>query len=170
VLAKRLAMGNVESCGARAKQPEGLETKALTLPVFPSNTEDLGTLKMLSKHVNLDVLSSAFIRAAGPDSRMDKEEYLRFVKNINLPESLHIPLWDVLDINKDGVVTAVEFNDGLLKMLNSRAWNRFCPACQYDNTCGFCVKVNNECSTCDNERFCPVHWVEHPGVRPQNVR
>jgi hypothetical protein len=92
------------------------------------------------------------------------------VKNINLPESLHIPLWDVLDINKDGVVTAVEFNDGLLKMLNSRAWNRFCPACQYDNTCGFCVKVNNECSTCDNERFCPVHWVEHPGVRPQNVR
>ena len=108
-------MGNVlQSCGARDKQPEGLKNKALTLPVFPSNTEDLGTLKMLSKHVNLDVLSSAFIRAAGPDSRMDKEEYLRFVKNINLPESLHIPLWDVLDINKDGGIVYYEFIDSLM--------------------------------------------------------
>mmetsp|Transcript_45212 Transcript_45212/g.118679 ORF Transcript_45212/g.118679 Transcript_45212/m.118679 type:complete len:169 (-) Transcript_45212:180-686(-) len=154
-------MGNSFECMSRDKGAD--KGKALEeFSLFPEEVDEAAIVKNLAKHINLDKMRDAFYRYAGPDQRMDLEEYKKFVQIIQLPPSLIDPLWNLLDINRDGSVTSTEFCHGLHVMSQARAWNRFCPTCRYDNNCDFCVKVGLDCEECDNERFCPSCWDKHP--------
>ena len=79
-------------------------TAAPTFSVFPPKVDEAQLTKNLAKHVDLDKLRDAFYRYAGADQRMDKQEYEKFVVIIKLPAALIDPLWNLLDINNDGVV------------------------------------------------------------------
>jgi hypothetical protein len=129
--------------------------------IFNNSNTSTADVKMLSKALDLDLLRSAFFRHAGPDERMDKEEFFLFAKKLNIADELIDKLWCTLDLDRNGVVDAYEFVETLDAMTRARAWLRFCPTCNYDNSCAFCAA----CSLCPHcsFRFCPRHWREHPG-------
>lgn len=123
-----------------------------------------GELKDLSRAIDLDKLRSAFFLYAGPDERMDQDEFKSFVKKLKLSESIAERLWSNLDVDKNGIVDADEFTEGLETMTRARAWLRFCPTCDFENSCEYCVsKEIANCFLCSPERFCPKHWDQHPG-------
>ena len=83
-----------------------------------------------------------------------------------MSEDIAERLWVMLDTDKNGVVDADEFTTALHCMSLARAWLRYCPNCEFGNSCDYCVEIK-DCDYCTPERFCPKHWQEHPG-RPES--
>ena len=109
---------------------------------------------------SLDTLRTAFVKYAGPDQQMDRNEFELFASRQNF-EDRAAALWDLMDMDRNGIVTGAEFSAALEMLLAARAWLRFCPTCAYDHRCAFCRYVET-CPNCNNERFCHEHWGKHP--------
>ena len=93
---------------------------------------------------------------------VDKEEYARFTKEVNVTRQQAAALWNVLDKDHSGVVEVSEFHEALRNLQKARAWLRYCPECVYSNTCSYCQECNVECDDCTDESFCAAHWEDHP--------
>jgi len=118
-------------------------------------------MRDLSKAIDLDKLRTAFFKYAGPDERMDEEEFKLFTKKMKLSETVSESLWRNLDVDGNGIVDADEFTTALETMTKARAWLRFCPTCDFSNSCDYCVSIADS-SESTPERFGPRHWNEHP--------
>ena len=119
-------------------------------------------VKNLSMRLDVDKLTSTFRRHAGLNDLLTRKEYEAFAAEVGLTRTLASQLWTILDEDRSGAVTTEEFQAGLLKMRQSRAWTRFCPTCRYDNACAYCQEVGATCSKCTEVRFCAEHWDDHP--------
>lgn len=119
-------------------------------------------IRNLSRAIDLDKLRVAFLQYAGPDKRMDRNEYNTFMRRLGLSQNIADRLWVLLDIDKNGIVDADEFTKTMSALTNARAWLRFCPTCDFNNECDFCQSITN-CEDCTRETFCPLHWASHPG-------
>lgn len=119
-------------------------------------------VKNLSMRLDVDKLTATFRRHAGLNDLLTKKEYEAFAREVGLTRTLAAQLWTILDEDRSGAVTTEEFQAGLLKMRQSRAWLRFCPTCRYDNACAYCQEVAATCSKCTEVRFCAEHWDDHP--------
>ena len=85
------------------------------------------------------------------------------VKSNGLPEAVAVRLWRQLDVDKNGIVDAIEFSTALENLTHARAFLRYCPDCQYDNLCEYCTSLEvKQCNQCTREVFCPEHWAGHP--------
>ncbi|KAL1523811.1 hypothetical protein AB1Y20_018733 [Prymnesium parvum] len=118
-------------------------------------------LKKLSSKIDLDSMRAAFLKHAGPDEMMDRDEFERFAKARNLLEKAPM-LWNAMDADRSGSVDKDEFLNALHNLTSARAWLRFCPTCMFANECEMCVRTL-DCEQCNSQRFCVKHWAEHPG-------
>jgi len=132
------------------------------LGVFDQDEEEAADVRDLAKALDLDQLRVAFFKYAGPDERMDEEEFKLFTKKQKISESLSEMLWRNLDVDGNGIVDADEFRGALETMTKARAWLRYCPTCDFDNSCDYCIEVADCTEGCCPERFCPHHWHNHP--------
>ena len=127
------------------------------------DNDDGEEIRDLSKLVDLDKLRVAFVTYAGPDKRMDKDEYHLFMKRLKMPVRIASRLWTQLDVDKNGIVTADEFTDVMATLTSARAWARYCPTCEFDNGCDYCQSAEIlDCDRCTRDQWCPKHWSEHP--------
>ena len=78
-----------------------------------------------------------------------------------MSQSLAERLWDMMDVDKNGIVDEDEFLTALNNMMAARSWLRYCPTCLFDNQCDYC-KLVAKCPDCSRETWCPKHWQEHP--------
>ena len=122
---------------------------------------DADAARSLAAKLNVDELSAQFAKHAGLDETLDREEFFEFATASKLPKATADNLWVLLDSDKSGTVSRAEFSSALRNMQQARAWLRFCPTCDFDNTCAYCFEVK-ECAGCTREKFCPKHWAEHP--------
>ena len=123
--------------------------------------DDEAEFRDLAKALDLDNLRKEFFKYAGPDERMDEEEFKLFTRKQKLSEAVSESLWRNLDVDGNGIVDADEFTMALETMTKARAWLRFCPTCDFANECPYCVECA-DCRECTPERFCPRHWNDHP--------
>ena len=81
---------------------------------------------------------------------------------MNLTPALAERLWEVMDSDKSGYVDTEEFETALDNLTKARAWLRYCPACNFDNSCNVCVEVERtgcQCEPpCTRSIFCAKHW------------
>jgi len=119
-------------------------------------------LRKITRQIDIDNLDDAFFVHAGDDEELDKSEFDALVLSRNLSVQQARDLWRVLDKDGSGVVSKAEFKEAFMAMLQARQWMRYCPACDYSNTCAFCDEVNAQCKDCTDKRFCAKHWAEHP--------
>ena len=130
--------------------------------MFTSQEESEQEVRELAQNLDLDKLRVAFFRYAGPDEQMDRKEFGTFSKRLNLSEELGQRLWNILDADRNGYVDVEEFTACLGAMTSARAWVRYCPTCNFDHDCDFCLSIA-DCPNCSTDMFCPLHWSEHPG-------
>jgi hypothetical protein len=132
--------------------------------------QDGGEIRELSRAIDLDKLNTAFLMYAGPDKRMDRNEYTTFMRRLGLSQEIADRLWTLLDMDRNGIVDSDEFSKTLHALTNARAWLRYCPECEFRNECAFCKSIE-DCENCTCETFCPRHWAEHPSnEQPDELR
>ena len=125
--------------------------------------QDEEIMRELARNLDLDRLREMFVRYAGADERMDEDEFKKFVRILHMTDEHAHMFWRFCDINKDGHIDTDEFLFGLERMTCARAWLRFCPTCDYENECAYCIQISRECVQCNRSLWCPPHWQEHPG-------
>ncbi len=113
----------------------------------------------LSVNMEVDSMNAEFLRRAGPDAKMDPEEFEKFSEALNIDKSTGARLWALMDVDGNGVVDFEEFTGALKLMTQARAWLRYCTICDYDNSCHLCVKCA-DCPNCTGRMFCSRHWAE----------
>ena len=123
--------------------------------------ESQAALKKLSSQIDIDAMRVAFIKYAGPDELMDKDEFARFAKQLSIAE-LAPQLWNAMDRDNSGTVDKREFLDALNNLTTARAWLRYCPICMFENDCALCDMAAN-CSECTDALFCHKCWNAHAG-------
>ena len=145
------------------------EKKQDDFDVFGLDEGEEAEIKHLSRAIaDLDKLRAAFYKHAGPDERMDPEEYKVFAKKLRLTDDAADRLWNTCDSDRNGVIDAYEFTTTLKMLTEARAWLRYCPTCRFENVCDYCVSQCAPCNNCSRERFCPEHWERHPGISPKD--
>jgi len=118
--------------------------------------------KQLGSRVDLDTLNAKFTKHAGVDDEMDRDEFEKFTKTINIPRPIAAKLWSLLDQDGSGMVSKQEFTQALTTMQQGRIWLRLCPTCTYSNNCAFCFECN---ANCQRSRTTPQ---SHVGSRAAN--
>ena len=118
-------------------------------------------MRDLSAALDLDKLRSAFVKYAGHNEEMDQEEFKIFARKLQMSDELAASLWRNFDADGSGFIDATEFKEGLELLTSARVWLRFCPTCDFANSCAYCEQVQ-ECAECTRERFCIAHWRNHP--------
>ena len=118
-------------------------------------------MRDLSEALDLDKLRQAFVKYAGHNEEMDEEEFKIFARKLQMNDRVAAMLWRNFDNDGNGLIDANEFKEGLEKLTSARAWLRFCPTCDFANSCAYCELVQG-CPDCTRERFCIAHWRSHP--------
>lgn len=165
----RISVGLPSNFGVPYGDFFGLEDGKTLLPDFKvrfgadaEQLEQEEEIRDLSKALDLERLKVEFVKYAGPDEQMDEEEFKLFAKKMKMSERIQEMLWRMFDVDGNGIVDADEFTDGLANLQAARAWLRFCPTCDFDNSCDYCVEVGRTCNDCNRERWCPKCWADHP--------
>ena len=117
---------------------------AVTNSEAPPDAADLG--EQLGNRMDLDYLNSQnFLKHAGVDQELDRAEFDKFTKTMNLPRPLAAKLWALLDEDGSGKVSISEFKAASASLQRGRVWLRLCPTCTYSNACAFCHECNANC-------------------------
>ena len=98
------------------------------------------TANKLAGHIDVDNMDDYFKKLVGSDDMMDREEFERFSKELNLTRGQATNLWFILDRDGNGLIDKAEFEEAHSSMQAARAWSRYCPECIYSNTCAFCLE------------------------------
>lgn len=125
-------------------------------------TTDDESVRHLAHSLPVDELRETFFKCAGPDERMDQDEFQRFVRLLNISETTAQKLWVMADTDRNGVIDANEIIHLLTAMTRARSQSRFCPTCDFRQSCEYCMSCKS-CASCSLELFCPTHWALHPG-------
>ena len=120
------------------------------------------TANKLAGHIDVDNMDDYFKKLVGSDDMMDREEFERFSKELNLTRGQATNLWFILDRDGNGLIDKAEFEEAHSSMQAARAWSRYCPECIYSNTCAFCLETNANCVVCTDNAFCASCWADHP--------
>ena len=112
------------------------------------------TANKLAGHIDVDNMDDYFKKLVGSDDMMDREEFERFSKELNLTRGQATNLWFILDRDGNGLIDKAEFEEAHSSMQAARAWSRYCPECIYSNTCAFCLETNANCVVCTDNAFC----------------
>lgn len=70
-------------------------------------------------------------------------------------------LYEMLDFNGDGIIQKEEVDAVLDTVERMRTWSRFCPTCDFQDSCAHCMSVTT-CELCTSKVWCTAHWEAHP--------